>query len=170
MKNFFIAALLWGISISAGVFDHYIINQVNDCQFQIEDGSIWQIENTDKAKLESLKDVKLSFRADESWFGSDCYCYFVDTLTDQKIHVTLVSSPKGYDQNSHWVAYLEPKKSILFLDNGAIFSLYDNDREYFKNWLVDDFVITGDYHSWLSQSRHILFNYRTKEFIFVELH
>lgn len=157
-------------SLSAGVFDHYITALPDEAKIQIEDGSVWQVNAVDRHKINSCLNTNLSFRADESWFGSGCYCYFVNKDSGDKILVTLVSSPNGYNQNSHWVSYLEPKKSILFLDNGAIFSLYDNDREYFKNWLVDDFVITGDYHSWLSQSRHILFNYRTKEFIFGELH
>lgn len=164
----FFAAI--SFSLMGGVFDHRIINLSTDNKIQIEDGSIWAVDEKDKDKIELFQNVDLSFRADESWLNSECYCYFVNNTTGDKMLVTLVSSPEGYNQNTHWVSYLEPKKSILFLDNGAIFSLYDNDREYFKNWLVDDFVITGDYQSWLSRGRHILFNYRTKEFIFGELH
>jgi hypothetical protein len=170
MKNYCMLLVGLSASLSAGIFDHNIINVCDDNKIQIEDGSLWQVNEVDKHKISSFQGNDLSFRADESWFGSECYCYFINRATGDKMLVTLVSSPSGYGQNSHWVSYLEPKKSILFLDNGAIFSLYDNDREYFKNWLVDDFVITGDYYSWLSQSRHILFNYRTKEFIFGELH
>lgn len=149
---------------------HSIVKIQNDHQIVLEDGSIWEVSEEEKGKLEKFSLSKLSFRAEESWFNSGIKCYFVNLETKEKLNVSLVSQPNSYDVNSHWVAYLEPKKSILFLDNGAIFSLYDNDREYFKNWLADDFVILGDYSSWLSQSKHILFNYRTKEYIFGELH
>lgn len=157
-------------SLIAGVYDHKIIKALDESTIQIEDGSVWQVLSGDLSKMGSFESTDLSFRADESWLSSSCACYFVNKETGEKIGVKLISAPIGYDQNSHWIAYIEQKKSILFLDNGSIFSLYDNDREYFKNWRIDDFVITGDYHSWLSQSRHILFNYRTQEFIFGELH
>lgn len=170
MNKIYIGFSLFQISLSAAVFDHYITDTPAANQIQIEDGSIWNVHQKDRYKIPHFMGYELSFRADESWFGSGCYCYFVNKHSKEKILVTLAASPSRYTQHSHWVSYLEPKKSILFLDNGAIFSLYDNDREYFKNWLADDFVITGDYQSWLSQSKHILFNYRTKEFIFGELH
>lgn len=170
MKKIYTLFSLFPFLLVANVFDHYITCFVDGHRIQIEDGSIWQVSQKDRYKIPRFMGHELSFRADESWFGSGCYCYFVNKDSKDTIGVTLTAGPSSYTQNSHWVSYLEPKKSILFLDNGAIFSLYDNDREYFKNWLADDFVITGDYHSWLSQTRHILFNYRTKEFIFGELH
>jgi hypothetical protein len=151
-------------------YEHYITSVLDDGKFMIEDGSVWLMDSFNEEKLYKLQQNKLSFRAEETWIGSEVICQFVDKKTNDAIKVLLVSAPKSYEEKSHWIAYLEPKKSILFLDNGSIFSLYDNDREYFNNWLADDFVITGDYKSWLSQDKHILFNYRTKEFIFGDLH
>jgi hypothetical protein len=169
--NKWVIGFCGGISALYGdAYEHRITHHLDEGKIQIEDGSIWEVVQYDREKTEKFLDVPLSFRADESWLSAEAQCCFINKISNEKIVVALVSPPDSYIQFSHWVAYLEPKKSILFLDNGSIFSLYDNDREYFKNWLVDDFVITGDYQSWMSQNKHILFNYRTKKFIFGDLH
>jgi hypothetical protein len=155
--------------LQANYYEHFIKQQLDDSRIRIEDGSIWEIAPTDRSKISQFFDVPLSFRTDESWLSQEVICSFMNKNSGQKIVATLILPPDSYAQQSHWIAYLEPKKAILFLDNGSIFSLYNNDREYFKNWRVDDFIIAGDYYSWLSQTKHILFNYRTKEFIFGEL-
>lgn len=162
------ACILSFIKLSG--YDHQIIEKLDGNKIRIEDGSIWQVNQKDTYKISQSMQVPLSFSADESWFSQDVICYFVNKKSGEKLEASLILPPDTYTQQSHWIAYLEPKKSILFLDNGSIFSLYNNDREYFKNWLVDDFIIAGDYYSLLSQTKHILFNYRTKEFIFGELH
>lgn len=149
--------------------EHNILTWNAEHQIMIEDGSVWQVLNP-QIKTDQLMQKPLVFVADESWFNSEAYCKFVEVSSKKELKVSLVSPPAAYDKKSHWIAFLELKKSILFLDNGTIFSLYENDREYFKKWLPDDFVIAGKHKNWLSQSKPILFNYRTKEFVFGELH
>ena len=170
MKMFLSVLSIISSHAFANVLDHTIVKVTGDTFIELEDGSVWEVRAQDTIFIDKALKASLSFRADESWLSSDVKCHFVNKQNNDVINVTLVSPPDSYIKNSHWVAYLEPKKSILFLDNGAIFSLYDNDREYFKNWQSDDFVLTGDYKGWFGQAKHILFNYRTKEFIFGELH
>jgi hypothetical protein len=147
-------------------YEHKLIEFIEPNQIVIEDGSSWTIEGA--FSWEEFKGAPLSFRADESWLNSEAKCSFVNKNTGAVIYVKLASVPTSYEDKTHWVAYLEPTTSFLFLDNGVKFLLYENDKEYFSNWRADDFVIIGDYTSWLSQNKHILFNYRTKEFIFGE--
>jgi hypothetical protein len=170
MKKLIILSLAFFKTVYSDPCLHYVTDFNESGILRIEDGSKWQVHESDIHKLEAFKEGAFIFRADENWFSSDVKCSFINKINNTSLNVALLSPPEGYAEKSHWIAFFEPKKSILFLDNGSIFSLYDNDREYFKNWLVDDFVITGDYESWMTQSKHILFNYRTKEFIFGELH
>jgi hypothetical protein len=168
MKKFLFSFNFVTCSVFASYDEHQIVNWHSEYDVSLEDGSIWHIK-ADADEVMGWKNDVLSFEALEPWFKSDVNCFLTNKKNKKRIEVSLVSAPEVYNSESHWVAFLDPKNSILFLDNGVIFSLYENDREIFKNWKADDFVIIGDYSSSLSKSKNILFNYRTKEFVFGEL-
>lgn len=168
MKKFFYMMNFVTISLFGLYDEHQIINWQSEYEINLEDGSIWHIK-ADAEEIMNWKNDALSFEAIEPWFKNDVNCFLINKKNKKRIEISLVSAPTIYNSESHWIAYIDPKKSILFLDNGVIFSLYENDREIFKKWKPDDFVIIGDYSSALSKSKNILFNYRTKEFVFGEL-
>jgi hypothetical protein len=168
MKKIISSGCLSVFSLFGAYDDHQISDWQSEYDVKLEDGSVWHIKS-DADEVMRWKDDMLSFEAAETWFDDKTLCYFINKRNNKKIEVSLVSAPEVYNASSHWIAFLNPKNFILFLDNGVIFSLYENDREIFKNWKADDFVIVGDYTSVLSKSKNILFNYRTKEFVFGEL-
>ncbi len=162
--------MLGTLPLLAGFNEHYWMDLDDKGVVKLDDGSKWSIVSDHLDKFKEWKGIPLRFEAKESWLAPGVFCYFIHPDAKEKVQVLLISAPVAYEPFAHWLVLLEADNKYLRLDNAATFSLYENDREYFSQWQVEDFVITGDYKSLLSPCRHILFNYRTKEFIFGELH
>lgn len=170
MKKLFCGILVWIPGLMLGDFSEHLVRWNDESgMLEAEDGSVWKVLPEDIKKASEWKSEGVRFTALESWLSKEVFCYFINPDSRESVRVELSLPATESHASSHWVSFVEVPTRILFLDNGAIFSLYENDREYFTHWEAGDFVIVGDFKSLFSPCRHILFNYRTKEFIFGDL-
>lgn len=153
--------------------EHYAIGAIDreEHLFQLSDGSLWLPKEKDEEKVFSWnRSTPIVFTVNEGWIGGEDYV-FMNQENGESITAELVTPPKEYNHTARWIAYVDPDvyAGSVFIDNGAKFSLLADDADRFKNWKEDDFVLVGTYTSYFSPYKYLLYNYRTKDWIFVKL-
>lgn len=182
-RNLSLACLMTTLSISAAnepkpetldmsqkALEEYTLYEVEKEEgiFQLNDGSIWKACEKDKPKIEQWKEgAAIGFTISEGWITGHHYV-FTNMLTYETVLANLYKEPTDYHRSANWLAFVEPKTGTMFLQSGAKFVIYPDDLEIFEDWKADDFIMIGTYDSMFTPYKHLIFNFRTKKYVFAK--
>lgn len=125
---------------------------------EIEDGSHWEISPADMYVLRKWRrEDNIVISANYSWLSSYDY-YITNKSTNTYVHGNLIVGPLTHGPYSHWIVDIDHFGGHVFLENQMIWCVNPQDREYLKEWAVNDHIIFGRNDGWFTPYDHILIN------------
>ena len=130
---------------------HFLKGVSNDGRFiDTEDGSRWEISPSDNYKVLRWRgDQTYVITPNSNWLSSDQYPYtIVNQQRGSAAKAKLILGPGYNGQNVHWVINYDPYLRLVYLENGTVWKVSEDDYPYFSKWQVNHIVIIGNYYPW----------------------
>lgn len=140
-------------------FYHWINAIINygDC-IEFEDGSNWKISPSDAYKVISWrKDDPVIVTPNHTWFSH--YNYSITNQTNgASVEANLFLAPISFGPYTHWIVALDKFSDHLFLEDGSSWKIAFEDRQFFDEYAINDFIIIGHNDTWFTSHNYILIN------------
>lgn len=152
-----IAKKVYYTTHEGGIHHHIAVNTLGD-MITLEDGSVWQVKNSDRMKtLDWLYGDSLIILPNHAWFSSYHYV-ILNQNTGGKVKVNLFLGPIYNGIYTHWIVGIDYCNCELRLEDGSVWKMSSSDSRTVNKWLLNDTVIVGINDSWFSSKPNILIN------------
>lgn len=139
------------VSYSHAMHRHYLIGVSYDGRFiDTEDGSRWEIAPSDAYKVLRWRgDETYLITPNDNWLYSSEYPYtIVNQQRGSSARSKLILGPSSEGENVHWIINYDPYLRLVYLENGTVWNVAEDDYPYFARWQVNHIVIIGNYSPW----------------------
>lgn len=141
-----------------GVFHRPIAITAMGNQVTLEDGSVWQIRDSDRIKtLDWLAGDNLLILPNHAWFSSYQYV-ILNQNTGAEVKVNLLLGPIYNGVYTHWIVAIDYFNQELCLEDGSVWTISSGDHGTMKKWMPNDTIIIGVNDAWFSSKPNILIN------------
>lgn len=137
-------------TVNFPVLCHWISWRSDDRQrIKIEDGSTWEIAESDVATINSWSNDDALFITPNTswWFLTKKKYYITRELDGSYVQANLIDGPVVYGPYSHWVIGLDVTQGQIFLENQSVWCVDPNDlyiltdRVNKTDWAEKDHII-----------------------------
>lgn len=137
----------------------------NTDTIQLDDGSIWRINSTNRSDLFLWKINDLVvISQNTSWFSS--YRFSISNKTaNSTVQAEITLGPILGGPNTHRAVSVDSFHGQLILDNGSVWEIAYADSSLFAGWLANDTIMIGKNRSWLSSGDFILIDIENNNFV-----
>ena len=142
---------------------HWITAMVDD-DLEIEDSSIWQLDNWQGAVNDWQTDDLLIITQNPIWYSSYRY-RIINRNVGSSVGANLGMAPDEGSEFSLFITAIDPIQQEVSLSDGTQWSVSNRDKVVLSDWLLEDTIIVGFNSGWDSSKEHILINANLNNFI-----